>query len=239
MQAAKDKGIPVFECYATDVPSGEENGIYADCYDSSAAAEYGKALTDWVISDSGGTANTLIVSLPAFPILTAQQDAVQAEFKTCSGCKTDVLAATVPDLSSGAVPQNIASYLQTHTAVDYVYITYAGLDTGVVTALQSADLLSKVKIVGTQAASAQLQEIIDGTERAWTALPQENAMWTLVDQMARVATNQWSAAQERKTAVPPFYLVTTPEQAQAIVDFKNGWPGPDGFEAAYKKLWGV
>jgi ribose transport system substrate-binding protein len=235
----KDKHIPLFECYATDVPAGPSNNLYSDCYDSSAAKVYGAALSDWVIADSGGKAHTLVVSLPAFPILTAQVDAVHAEFsKSCPQCKTSDLAASVGDLTSGAVAQNIASYLQTHTDINYVYESFAGLDGGVAKALQSAGL-GKVKIVGSQEGAAQLQEIIAGTEAAWTALPQEYAMWTMADQMARLATNQWSTADERKSAVPPFYIISTPDQAKAIVSFKDGWPGPAGFKDAFKKLWGV
>jgi ribose transport system substrate-binding protein len=235
----KSKNIPLFECYATDVPAGQRNGLYSDCYDASAAKVYGAALTDWVIGDSGGKAHTLVVSLPAFPILSAQVTAVHDEFsKSCSQCKTSDLAATAGDLSSGAVAQNVASYLQTHTDISYVYESFAGLDGGIAKALQSAGL-SKVKIVGSQEGSAQLQELISGTESAWTALPQEYAMWTMADQMARLATNQWSVSEERQAAVPPFYIISTADQAKAIVSFKDGWPGPSGFQDAFKKLWGV
>jgi ribose transport system substrate-binding protein len=99
--------------------------------------------------------------------------------------------------------------------------------------------LGKVKIVGSQEGAAQLQEIIAGTEAAWSALPQEYAMWTIADQMARVAVNQWSVSDERKSAIPPFFIVSTPAQAQALIGFKDGWPGPTGFQDAFKKLWGV
>ena len=235
----KSKNIPLFECYATDVPAGQSNGLYSDCFDASAAKVYGPALADWVIADSGGKAHTLVVSLPTFPILTAQVDAVHSEFaKNCPSCKTSDLAVTVNDLSTGAVPQEIASYIQTHTDINYVFESFNGLDTGVSKALQSAGL-GKVKIVGSQEGAPQLQEIIAGTEAAWTALPQELAMWTIADQMARVAVNQWSASDERLSAVPPFYIISTPAQAQAIVNFKDGWPGPTGFQDAFKKLWGV
>jgi ribose transport system substrate-binding protein len=236
----KSKGTPLFMCYATDVPAGKTNNLYSDCYDASASKVYGAALVDWLIADSAGKAHTLIVSLPAFPILTAQVNALHAGFTAnCPQCKTSDLAVTASDLTSGAVPQSIASYLQTHTDINYVFEAFAGLDGGVAKALQSAGLSSKVKVVGTQAGSAQMQEVIDGTEAAWTALPQQYAMWTLADQMARLATNQWSSTDERKSAVPPFYIVTTPDQAKVLVGLKDGWAGPAGFQDAFKKLWGV
>ena len=82
----KEAGIPYFTCYATDVPAGEENNLYADCYDSSAAEVYSKVLVDWIINDSAGAANALVVNLPAFPILSAQADGAMAALETCSGC---------------------------------------------------------------------------------------------------------------------------------------------------------
>ena len=64
-------------------------------------------------------------------------------------------------------------------------------------------------------------------------------MWVLADQMARLAAGQWSSAEERQSAVPPFYIVSTPDQAKVLVGEKDGWAGPTGFQDAFKKLWGV
>jgi ribose transport system substrate-binding protein len=240
MDELKSKKIPLFMCYATDVPAGESNGIYSDCYDSSAAKEYAKGLMDWVAVDGNGAANILAVTLPAFPILGAQVTAAKdALSQDCPGCTFNELDATVSDLTGGAVPQQIVSYLQTHPEINYVYLTYNGLGTGVTKAIEAAGLADKVKVVGTQAAQPQLQEIIDGKSPAWTALPQELSMWTIADQMARQAVGQWSAENERSSAVPPFYLVTSPDMAKQLVDLDYGWRGPEGFQDAFKQLWGV
>ena len=64
-------------------------------------------------------------------------------------------------------------------------------------------------------------------------------MWTMADQMARVANGEWTSANERTNAIPPFYIVDTPDAASAIVGLDNGWPGPDGFQDAFKQLWGM
>jgi ribose transport system substrate-binding protein len=240
MAQAKSQGIPVFACYATDVPGGEANNLYSDCYDASSAAVYAGALMDWIATDSGGAANILAVTLPAFPILGAQVDAAESELKAlCADCKFEVLEQTIENLVSGATPQAIASYLQTHTDINYVYLSYNGLDTGVVDALKSAGVDDQVKIVGTQGGAPQFQQIVAGTETAWSALPQEYAMWILTDQMARHATGDWTLELERQSAVAPFYIVSDPAQAEELVDLENGWAGPEGFKDAFKALWGV
>lgn len=240
MAQAKSQGVPVFACYATDVPAGEENNLYSDCYDGSSAAVYAAALMDWIVTDSDGAANILAVTLPAFPILGAQVDAAKSALEeACADCTFDTLEQTIDNLTSGATPQAIASYLQTHTDINYVYLSYNGLDTGVVDALKSAGVADQVKIVGTQAGAPQFQQIVAGTETAWSALPQEYAMWILADQMARHATGDWTPELERQSAVAPFFIVSDAEQAKELAELENGWAGPDGFKDAFKALWGV
>ena len=65
-------------------------------------------------------------------------------------------------------------------------------------------------------------------------------MWTIADQMARLAVNQWSSADERKSAIPPFYIVSTagPGAGDSSTSRTAG-PVPTGFQDAFKKLWGV
>jgi len=121
--AMKAAGIPYFTCYATDVPGGTANNLYADCYDSSAAQQYSKVLVDWIVNDSAGKANALIVNLPAFPILSAQADGAKAAFKDCSGCKVQSLDLTLDDLTSGGTANAIISFLQSNPDIDYLYLT--------------------------------------------------------------------------------------------------------------------
>lgn len=240
MDEAKSRGIALFQCYNTDVPQGPGNNLYSDCYDSTAADVYSRALMNWVAVDSGGSAKILAVTIPTYPILGAQVTAAEDELgKNCPSCEFDTLEATVNDLAGGAVPQNVSSYLQAHPDVNYVYFTYNGLAGGVPAVLKSAGIADKVKLVGTQGGQPEFAQVADGTSVAWSALPQEFAMWTMTDQMARLSVDEWSVEAERKAAIPPFYLVTTPEQAKELVDLENGWDGPAGFKDTFKDLWGV
>jgi ribose transport system substrate-binding protein len=237
---AKSKHIPLFFCYSTDVPGGPSNDLYSDCNDSSAAAVYAKAMGDFLATDSNGKADVVEVTIPSYPILNAQTDAAKAELATnCPGCKFHTLDVTTDDAAGGKVPQDVLSYLQANPSVNYVYFTYNGLEPGVPAALKTAGLSGRVKLVGTQGHQPQFQEIVNGTSKAWTALPEQLGMWTMVDQMARLSVNQWSQAEERKAAVPPFYLVDTPAAATSVASSADGWPGPAGFQDTFKKLWGA
>jgi ribose transport system substrate-binding protein len=236
---AEAQGIPIFECYSTDVPAGEENNLYAQCAGLLATDVVADTVSNWIIDDSGGDANVLMVTIRDFPILVAQEEAAQAAFsERCPDCTTDVLSATIEDLGAGAVPQQVASYVQSNPDVDYIWFLFSNVSIGVSEALDSAGLLEGRNLVGTQAEVPQLQEIVDGTNRAWSALPFEYAMWILVDQMARHATGVWSLEQEAEASVIPTWVVDTPEAAAELLP-TEGWHGPDGFQDHFKELWGV
>ena len=95
-----------------------------------------------------------------------------------------------------------------------------------------------MKIAGTQGLQPQMQAIIDGKEDVWTALPQEYAMWTLADQMARVANGEWSSANERTNAIPPFYLVDTAEAAHELVQPGQRMAGTRGLQGLVQAALG-
>jgi ribose transport system substrate-binding protein len=237
--AAKDAGIPIFECYSTDVPAGEENNLYAQCAGLLGTQAVADAMANWIIEDSGGDANILLVTIRDFPILVAQEDAVNTAFaERCSGCTVDALSATIDDLGAGEIPQQVASYIQSNADVDYVWFLFSNVSLGVSDALSSAGLLEGRNLVGTQAELPQLQEIAAGTNRAWTALPNAYSMWILVDQMARHATGVWDIEQEKVASVLPTWVVATPEAANELIP-NEAWNGPEGFEDSFKELWGV
>jgi ribose transport system substrate-binding protein len=236
---AEAQGIPIFECYSTDVPAGEENNLYAQCAGLLATDVVADTVSNWIIDASGSDANVLMVTIRDFPILVAQEEAAQAAFsERCPDCTTDVLSATIEDLGAGAVPQQVASYVQSNPDVDYIWFLFSNVSIGVSEALDSAGLLEGRNLVGTQAEVPQLQELVDGTNRAWSALPFEYAMWILVDQMARHATGVWSLEQEAEASVIPTWVVDTPEAAAELLP-TEGWHGPDGFQDHFKELWGV
>jgi ribose transport system substrate-binding protein len=236
---AKERGIPIFECYSTDVPAGDENNLYAQCAGLLATDVVAATVSNWIIDDSGGDANVLMVTIRDFPILVAQEEAAQAAFsERCPDCATDVLSSTIEDLGSGGVPQQVASYLQSNPDVDYVWFLFSNMSLGVSEALDGAGLLEGRSLVGTQAEVPQLQELVDGTNRAWSALPFEYAMWILVDQMARHATGVWSLEQEAEASIIPTWVVDTPETAAELIP-TGGWHGPEGFQDHFRELWGL
>jgi len=239
MANAEAAGIPVFEVYSTDEPGGEENNLYSQIGGSASAQFSSDLLADWIIDDSGGDANVLFVTIRDFPILVEEEDAVTAAFdERCGDCSVEVLPATIDDLGAGEVPQQVASFLQSTPDVDYVWFSFSNLSLGVSEALDGAGLLEGKNLVGLQAEAPQVEELVAGTNAAWTAIPHPYGMWVLADQMARVATGVWDAELEAEASVLPAWVIDSSEVAEELVP-TNGWEGPDGFENDFKTLWGV
>ncbi|MET3859407.1 ribose transport system substrate-binding protein [Dietzia sp. 2505] len=237
--SAADAGIPYFSCYSSDIPEGDDNNLIANCYDLTAVETYSRVLTSWIIEDSGADASIGVVNVPEFPTLSNAVPGVEETLvEFCDTCTSQPIDISLDVLSSGGTTNAIISFLQSNPDVNYLYLAFGNFEPGLGQALLSAGL-DDVKVVGVQPQQAQIQSLINGETDAWIATPQENAMWTLADQMARYATGDWNKEQERTAAVPPIYIVDTTEEAEAIVDLQDGWPGPDGFKDQYKTLWGL
>ncbi len=237
MAAAQAAGIPVFEVYSTDEPQGDGNNLYSQIGGSASVGSASDMLANWVIADSGGDANVAFVTIRDFPILVAEEEATMAAFADrCEGCSLEALPVTIDDLGAGQVPQLVASYVQSNPDVDYVWLSFASLSTGVSDALDGAGLLDGRRVIGMQHESPQLQEIVDGTNAAWLAVPYPYGMWLLADQMARYATDVWDAGQQADASVMPTWVVDSPEVAEPLLS-TDGWPGPDGFKDSFRSLW--
>jgi ribose transport system substrate-binding protein len=242
MAELKEKEIPLFEIASSDPAEGPANGIYADIGGAEAQSQWGEIESDWAIVDSEGKANVLDVNTPIYPVLLAQAEGEQKALEAnCPSCQYDALNVTVNDLTTNAVPGEIVSYLQSNPDVNYIHFTAAQYETGVVSALRTAGLQDKVKIFGSAAQATQFKEIADGTSAAWQLDPQPEGFWALVDQMARVATGSWSESEAAKAGLIPWFLLTDKERAAEFAKSSDPypWPGPEGYQEAFKELWKV
>lgn len=241
VQEAKAKGIALFEGYVNDTPQGASNGLYGVVADQAADLAGGKLMADWIINHSAGHANVVYVSLPLYPSLVGQGDAAQKELTaSCPSCSFATLPITVNQLGAGQVPSAIVSYLQSHPSTNYVFLSFQDLDPGVVAALKSAGLASKVKIVGVQGQAAQMREVENGTETMWSILPEPYEMWVIVDWMARLSEGVLTPAALAAGNASTEWFVSTPAGAKSLLaSFGGDWPGPANYQADYEKLWHV
>lgn len=237
---ARAAGIGFFSCYATDDPDPALN-IFMQCGDDTNVSTIGGILSNWIIADSGGTAHTLFVNLPDFPVLVAEGEGARAAYEeNCPACTFDELDVTIDQLTAGEVPAAVVSQLQADESIDYVHFAFGSLPTGVAEAIEAARLSDRVTLTGVDFdVAVGLQGIADGKYAAWTANPKPYASWLMVDAMARHALGM-DNPEERDNALLPTFIVDSVEEAESVLEFgPDGWPGPEGFEQAFMALWGV
>jgi ABC-type sugar transport system substrate-binding protein len=231
LAAAKAKGIPVFAMFGEN-ESDPDLGVVAVVGGLNTTAANAENLADFMISDSGGEANSLLVSLPDFTILQYAEKKMTEHFdSSCTSCKYETLETTIADLTAGSVPGQVVSYLQAHPDVKYVNLAIGDLATGLPEALAAAGITG-VKIVGGVPNTDQIQSLIDGTTSAWKALPRVSAAWMMVDAMARYDQHMDTKVDEVVAAAPIF----TPDNVEKPA---TDYAGVPGYEDQWKALWGV
>ena len=231
LAAAKAKEIPVFAMFGEN-EADPELGVVAVVGGLNTTAANAENLADWVIADSQGEADALLVTLPDFTILQYAEQKMTDQFDAnCTTCSYDTLETTIADLTAGNVPGQIVSYLQSHPDVKYVNLAIGDLATGLPEALEAAGITG-VTISGGVPNIDQIQSLIDGTTNAWKALPRVSAAWTMVDAMARYDQDMDTTVDEVVADAPIF----TPDNVEEPA---SDYAGVPGYEDQWKALWGV
>lgn len=235
---AKAKGIKILSCYDTTVPDPASSNIYSQCGDTTFVTKTGPLMADWAVVNSNANAHILVVSVPSFPVLKAETDAFEAELKqNCPKCSATDLSVSINDLVGGKVPALVSNAVQADPKLNYVFNSFGSLPAGETAALKSTGLLSRVKVYGQDFSTLDLQDIVSGTQAAWSADPKGLAMWLMVDYAARLSEGM-PLTEERKAASLPTYLVQTPAEAQAVIAVGGDWD-PVGMANSFKTLWHV
>ncbi|MHB8335066.1 MAG: sugar ABC transporter substrate-binding protein [Acidimicrobiales bacterium] len=242
----KAKHIAFFEAYENDVPKFKANALYGQSSSPAQVVVEGKMIADQMTTDSGGSGvNALYVTLPLYPVLTAQGTAAAAELaKNCSNCSLTNLPITVPEFVGGQIPALIVGYLQSHPTTNYVYFSFQDMYPGVYAALQTANLLGQVKLIGTEGEQAQLADVVNGRDLAWSILPENEVMWVVVDWMARLSEGVLTQKNMSEGNLP-MYLANSKGLANLTLANMAGnvpagvWGGPTNYQRQFKELWRV
>jgi ribose transport system substrate-binding protein len=195
----------------------------------------GKAMGNWIIADSHGTGNTLILGDKEFSGSVTGPEGMESVLKKCKGCKTSsIINFVAADIGTTLGPQ-VVSYIRSNPKTDYVSVPYDPAVQAVVTALQSAGLASQVKIISNLGDSQNLNYIKSGTVQAadfaWDAT---YIGWATVDQSIRLVDHMKPFSPNGEN-VP--YVVLTKANLGKSASQKAGWVAPFNYEQAFTKLW--
>jgi ABC-type sugar transport system substrate-binding protein len=167
--------------------------------------------------------------------ILGENGAKQVLAQYCPKCTMDRINISLEDVQNGAYVQDIASYLQSHPDINFLFATNAFFVNGLVPALKQAGIPIP-KIVGTEPTAANFSALKSGVAQEWFYVPQQVLGWVWTDELARYFTggdyNIWNT-----TAYDPQWLMT--DQNIQQVPNVNDLEPPVGYQAQFEKLWGV
>ncbi len=197
-------------------------------------APLARSLAAWVAADSKGSGRVLFSDTQGVPLLVPFKQRFAAELRSmCPGCSVTYQPITIAQFVGGQIPGIMVSALRRDPSVDYMFFDTGQLSKGILPALDSAGLLSKVKVGGRSASAAELQGLRDKQMVVWTMQSFGVYGFAALDAALRVVTKSSGIT---GNAVLPVQLLTTVNVDSA----------PDPYEvvpanalAMYKKLWRV
>ncbi len=236
IQAAKEAGIPVEVIHFHD-DSSEQPTACEGCADVSGivtAPFYtaGTAAANWIIADSGGTANTLIVGgsdiLPSPGTIDAMTKAFDGN---CGACKYTIINIPVADWNTKTQGE-IQAALQSNPDIKYVYVLYDAMVAGAVPAVETLGR-TDVKIGSYNGSPFALDFIAQGNTVAFNVGEDTPGIgYAAMDQAFRLMLGK------------PTILTRTPIRiwddtnvAEAGTPAQAGVGYGDAYVAGYKALW--
>jgi ribose transport system substrate-binding protein len=236
IQAAKDAGIPVLVVHFHD-DSSEAPPACEGCTDVAGlvtAPFYtaGEAAANWIIADSNGTANTLIVGgsdiLPSPGTIEAMQKQFDAQ---CSGCKYSVINIPVADWNT-KTQSEIQAALQSNPEINYVYVLYDAMVAGAVPAVETLGR-TDVKIGSYNGSPFALDFIANGDTVVFNVGEDTPGIgYAAMDQAFRIMLGEPTVPTRT-----PIRIWDDSNVSEAGTPAQAGVGYGDAFVAGYKALW--
>jgi ribose transport system substrate-binding protein len=240
--AAKAAGIPVLVTHFYDATSPQPPACVGCAAGVTAIVKApisvaGGAEADWIIADSGGKANVLIVSLNGLLPVPGMVAAAQAQFKQhCPGCKVTTTAINLSQLGTAGAFSQVSSALVQNPGINYVDPLFDASIPGTLAAIEGAGKTSQIKMVSFNGSSFALKDVASGTSpvAADVAEPDTWVGYANMDQAFRVMSGMQPVVE-----TTPIRIFDSSNIAQA-----GGAPAYSGgygnaYITGFFKLWGL
>lgn len=192
----------------------------------------GELEANWIIADSEGTANTVVYGTEEFPALPPQTEGVMETLEACEGCTTDGPIDFLSSQIAENLGDEVVSYLRTHPDVEYVFCPYDPAAPAMVTAIETAGLGEKVKLVSLLGNEQNLEFIRNEEVQAADGSYDEHYIgFAAVDQALRLLNGQKVFEPQGENI--PFQLVDKENLPEAGSSFRS----PFEYVPKYEALW--
>lgn len=238
VDAARKKGVKIIDGNNGDpgfVPEG------ADARVSFQYSLSGKLVSDWIIVDSEGAANVLIIQSPEVgnvPDLVDNGYVAELEEK-CPSCTVKVVDVSIADWAT-KLQSTVQAQLASDPGIEYIVPIYDGASTYVVPGIQAAGAADSVKVATFNANLDPMKKLAAG-ESVAVDVGSHNAYegWAYADQAMRLIAGVEPVDNELVpvrvfTAENIDELELTQEAEQS-----GEWFGDDSYQTEFKRLWGL
>jgi ribose transport system substrate-binding protein len=232
IKVAEEKGIAIISASNPEPPKGE-------VWPVAIAEQYGAApatdVTHWIINQSEGKANILLLDYQEVPITATEKPAIEKTLEEeCPECSFSDLVLTGEELAAGSVPAKVVAYLQAHPEIDYIHVAFGNILLGVPEALKTAGLLENVTITSMNGLETAEGEMLKrGEVAAFYVGGQTEYALMEVDAAARLAAGMKLPQKTYEEA--PQHWMCFPETAEKCTN----WNGPQNQEKEFEELWGL
>ncbi|WP_127130339.1 substrate-binding domain-containing protein [Georgenia sp. SYP-B2076] len=236
-QQVRDAGIPLLYMQVAPAGPGEPTKVGYLTPDNIAIQAVN---ADWVIADSNGKANVLVVKVTDTPATTLWMDQGPiAEYeKNCPDCKVTVIETNTGQLQK--LPSLVSSAMVRDPDISYVQTEFDVTVQPTLQGLQSAGKADKVKLISQDGTLAVLQMLAEGRVAGNSGINQNAVGWYGADQVLRMM----SGAPSNQNVAFPYQRLFTPENVKDLDltpegEASGSWYGATDYQDGFKKLWGV
>jgi ribose transport system substrate-binding protein len=230
--AYQKAGVPIIPSFVGPVTASST--VPADIFGPDDSQKSASAVGDWLIADSGGHGDALVLTSSAFPVFGwFTQDLRSVISSGCTGCKLTTLDATVGQIDAGQVNGLVVSALKRDPNIKYVLAADAIFIDGLPSALSAAGLANTVKVASNWGDVQAETYVKSGQEAATTGLASEYSGWLDVDVAARLL-------EKARLPSPSDGGLPTQLLTQSNVGTPdNSYNLPSDYPTEFKSLWHV
>jgi ABC-type sugar transport system substrate-binding protein len=237
LTAAKKANIPVLSAsagWSDPNPTVRYPGKVAPAFDvSHDVVKEGQQVADWVINDSGGKANVLLVVDPAFGLPSVYIDAARRELAAaCPDCQIHQMNVAGTQLATTG-PGQVVGYLRSNPDYTYVLAPYDPAAAAFAPAISQAGL-TNVKMCSILGLQENVNFIRQGQVQACDGGWDNRYMgYATVDQLLRLLARDPPARPLGENI--PFVLLDRDNLPAEGED----WTAPYDYRRKFLDLWGV
>lgn len=240
IEQAEQAGIPVIVVRTSGEEEPCQTAPDGDPYGTSCVPgpfeQAGRIEADWVIADSGGRANVLVITSNDARSTVPLLEGLTGEFETrCPACEVRYVDVPIPDWSV-RVQTEVQSALIRDPEIDYVIPIYDSMSQYVVPAIRASNATERVKISTFNGTPFVLEMLQDedivrmdvGENLAWVG-------WATMDQAFRLIAGVEPAG----SANTPLRVFddTNIDEAGRPPELDQGYGA--AFGLGFEELWGV